>query len=245
MSLFFVAAICLVMGAVLGWFVASMFGGKADGSAGAENKAGPGTTTVAFLKLSRQVEKGPLAVEVKGKVQADAKSLNPEELIQLAELLNEAGRWAGIGANPSPAEVPAIKLPTGQATDSPERRSSPGVVPDAGPVLELEASRPRVLDGMTNALANVINPTSSRKEDPKSIVQQIDEILQDKLLLTDLAEQKIGLLEDPRKGVVVRIGAETFEGINSVPDGLVKELLKASVQDWEKRQEISKRRNSL
>jgi hypothetical protein len=109
----------------------------------------------------------------------------------------------------------------------------------------VEPQRPTVLGGVTSVLADAINPTTPKKEAPKSIVQQIDEILQDKLLGTELAEEKIGLVEDPRKGVVVRIGPVAYEGIGSVPDGLVKDLLKASVQEWERRQEIAKRRSTM
>jgi hypothetical protein len=247
-SLFLVAAVCVAIGGVFGWLIASLRGGQNESNPAPEagkpsGKEGAGVQR-SLLHLTRDPEKGVLLVGLGGKPIPSPEVLTLEERKQLVDLLHETMTWAGI---PTQAEMPL-------RTDNPEtssRVAAPGprntgpLNPNALQAAPSELQRPTVLGGMTNALADVISPAAAKKEDPKSIVQQIDEILQEKLMGTELAEQKIGLVEDLRKGVLVRIGAITYEGIGSVPDGLVKDLLKASVQEWEKRQEIAKRRSTL
>ncbi len=242
-TLFLLGAICLVIGALLGWVVASLRGGKNEETAENVQVKPAEPAKAALLQLLRGSDPDSLQVELGGKLHSNAEELSPEERKMLADLLKATAVWAKVAAaSPAPQVSSAVPVPSAPVLTM-ERRNTgplnPAVVQDPGS----EVVRPNVLNGMTTVLANAINPAPVKKEEPKSIVQQIDEILQDKLLTSDLTEQKIGLLEDPRKGVLVKVGSVTYEGIGSVPEGAVKELLKASVQEWEKRQEIAKRRN--
>ncbi len=69
---------------------------------------------------------------------------------------------------------------------------------------------------------------------PMSIVEQVDEVLQEILEEKGLTSKKIRLTEMPNKGVIVWTGKEFYEGIDSVPDEEVKALIKAAVKRWEK-----------
>ena len=153
-----------------------------------------------------------------------------DERRQAAQLLQETTTWLGISA--PPMAVPTAAAPS--AAVEPVKEA---------PVL-VGPNRPSVLSGVTAVIADVINPAPAKKEGPKSIVQQIDEIFQEKLLGTPLENQKIFLVEDPRTGVIVRVGNETYAGIGALPEGEIKNLLKGSVQEWERRQEIAKRHGS-
>ena len=66
-----------------------------------------------------------------------------------------------------------------------------------------------------------------------SIVEQVDEILQDLLLSSPLAEKNIRLTEMANKGVIVWVVNEKFEGINAVPDEEVKKIIRQAVKKWE------------
>lgn len=73
-------------------------------------------------------------------------------------------------------------------------------------------------------------------EPPKrkmTIVEQVDEILQDLLSESPLKDQNIRLSEVYNKGVVVWVGMQYFEGIDAVPNEDVKQLIKAAVKKWE------------
>jgi len=72
---------------------------------------------------------------------------------------------------------------------------------------------------------------------PLSIVEQINDILQETIRDTPLANRMIRLVEDPREGVVVWIGLDHFPGVDSVPDPEVKAALRKAANEWEKRTE--------
>jgi hypothetical protein len=67
----------------------------------------------------------------------------------------------------------------------------------------------------------------------RSIASQIDDILQEQIAGTPLEERKIKLTEVPSLGVVVRIGIDQYQGIESIPDPEVKAAIKRAVQTWE------------
>lgn len=66
-----------------------------------------------------------------------------------------------------------------------------------------------------------------------SIVEQVDEILQELLSESTLKDQNIRLSEIYNKGVVVWVGMQYFEGIDAVPNEEVKQLIKTAVKKWE------------
>jgi hypothetical protein len=66
-----------------------------------------------------------------------------------------------------------------------------------------------------------------------SMVAQIEDILQEMIAGTSLAVRDIHLEEDPRRGVIVRVGSELFEGIDSVSDPEVKAAIREAVVAWE------------
>ena len=232
-SILIIAAISLTIGYIAGWLISSLRGDKQ--SSNPSSKKGipdePTANQRLILRVWRDVDDGSLAYELYKKKLAGADSLSLEERQQLVELLKETGRWMGL-----PVEKPAQNA---GGVETGEMQRSAGMAPAAEP----ETSRPSILGGMTNVLADAVNPQQSAKRDaPKSIVQQIDEIFQEKLIGSPYEGQKIFLSEDPRKGVIVWIGNTAYEGIGSVPEGEIKNLLKASVQEWEHQQE-SQRRN--
>jgi hypothetical protein len=86
------------------------------------------------------------------------------------------------------------------------------------------------LSGAANQQAINLDEAPKRK---LTIVEQVDEILQELLSESPLKEKKIRLSEIYNKGVVVWIGTHYFEGIDAVPDEEVKQLIKTAVKKWE------------
>ncbi len=66
-----------------------------------------------------------------------------------------------------------------------------------------------------------------------SIVEQVDEILQELLESSTLRGKNIRLTEMPNKGVTVWVGNEYYDGINAVPDEEVKRIIRQAVKKWE------------
>jgi len=84
-------------------------------------------------------------------------------------------------------------------------------------------------------------PSSKQKPPsaPKSIVEQIDEILQTKLANSPYGNQEIKLEEIP-DGMAVLVGSLRFEGIDAVPDPTIRALIKESAREWNEK--VSRKR---
>jgi hypothetical protein len=74
---------------------------------------------------------------------------------------------------------------------------------------------------------------------PKSIVEQIDEILQTKLVDSPFSDREIRLKEAPN-GMTVLIGSYKYEGIDAVPDPAIRALIKEAAREWNEK--VSRRR---
>jgi hypothetical protein len=72
---------------------------------------------------------------------------------------------------------------------------------------------------------------------PRSIVEQVDDILQEKLASHPTPALTIRLVEDPRGGVFVWVNNDKFEGIESVTDPAVRMIIRSAVVEWEHRTE--------
>jgi len=73
-----------------------------------------------------------------------------------------------------------------------------------------------------------------------SIAAQIDEILQEKLEGLPDEKRAIRLMELPGKGMVVMVGLDHYDGVETVPDPEVRTLIKECVAEWEKRMDRQK-----
>jgi len=71
---------------------------------------------------------------------------------------------------------------------------------------------------------------------PKSIPEQIDEILQERLARTPHRGRGCRVYLSPKGGVVFELDGKTYEGVGDVPDPEVQAIIRAAVAEWEKKQ---------
>ena len=124
---------------------------------------------------------------------------------------------------------------------SPEqRRRLLGLVVDLRPWLEtaqpisrdpvpgLESAKPQEMKTQLPA-EPVASPPAM-----ESIIQQIDKVLQEKLETSQFNERGIQLTEGPGGIVIIKDGANRYEGVEAVPDPQIKSLIQQAVSEWEK-----------
>lgn len=86
----------------------------------------------------------------------------------------------------------------------------------------------------TDVVPPLVPPKTAEKHKRQlSIVEQVDEVLQELLESSPLKGKNIRLTELPNKGVTVWVGNEYYDGINAVPDEDVKRIIRQAVKKWE------------
>lgn len=195
-----------------------------------------------ILRLSRDRMNGNLLVEMGGKTYTSTKTLSPIQRQELVKLLPEWATWMR-----SEGELITQPLPRATPIESDGTAQPPEALPGAArltpapgqPAQPVQASsRP----GGTGPLPSLVLVDAAAIQDAKplpakSIVMQINDILQEKLPGTPLDGKGIRLSEDLRHGVIVWIGQDQFPGIDAVPDPQIQAAIRSAVSEWEQQTE--------
>jgi hypothetical protein len=131
-----------------------------------------------------------------------------------------------------PPEIPAAGKP--EPAEMPVKTARPEVFPPT-PEQQLKRAGLNPVDVISFALRSEVRQP---EQPPASIAVQIDEILQEKLAGTELVGRGIKLLELPGRGLVFIVGLNRYEDVEAVPDPEIRGLIRESVAEWERRQEI-------
>jgi hypothetical protein len=212
------------------------------------------------VRLWRERGSGTLVVEMDGKSMVSPGPLNEVQRERLERTARDLRAWLGMGLSGQEpvqaerAELTSLKPAQLEQADIDLSRAI-GPVPDKpAPVQKPVAPTPQ--PASTSTSAPVSRPDSPSlapargvapqpaapkgKEElapvAKSIAMQIEDILQDMIAGTPLAQRGIHVMEDPIRGVVVQDGLKNYEGIDAVPDPEVKGIIRSAVQEWEKGQ---------
>lgn len=239
MVLFFIGLVSILVG-----FGAGILIGRGGASGSGQAPAPVGKKEL--VRLWRDLRTGQLHIEVEGHLFRSAEEINTARRQFLVQVMESLRSW--LGSEPLEKDVSLKAAPVVEANPLSESLS---VLPPAekpvGPSSRRPVSSPlNTQPGKETKRTTSLNPfdvfaEALRTPAPKtqaasaSIVAQIDEILQEKLLNSPLSARGIRLMELPGKGMVVVIGLDHYEGIDAVPDPQISELLRQCVAEWEKR----------
>lgn len=157
---------------------------------------------------------GAPSLEMDGVV-LNVKNISAEQKKRLIELVTVMRPWVEGGRTPAAISQPAAPSPSG-TMQTPSAPASPREV----------FSRP---------LQPLKKPETDKQISSLSIVQQIDSVLQERLLDTPLEKSGIRLQESPQGGVEVYVGLQKFDSIDEVPDETVKKIIRAAIAEWEEK----------
>lgn len=240
-SIILVGGICLIMG-----FIASLLLNSTreyDPQDNLQDEAPPGGKKgryISVVKLWRDKKSGALLIEVEGKTFLGSNALSENQRTQLEQAARDLRFWLGMGLTVvSPAITPQQEQVDQQASNETEVASNlqinerinqsitPSIQSNSRPAINSVTKTPEI--------SKTVTSDNLPLQTEKSIVMQIEDILQD--LITGSQYEQIGvhLMEDPIKGVIVTVGNEKFEGIDSVTNPEVKKILRSAVNAWEQK----------
>ena len=175
--------------------------------------------------LRLKSENNQLRLDMDGQRVDTSMHLAPAQRKRLIDLLTlirpflEGGQPAQAAPKPVPVSPPV----------SPSAPLTP-----AEQVLITNLNQPKV-EPVPARISLIPKKKSEQPAAALSMVQQIDQILQLKLVDTPLAGQGIKIQEAPGGGVLVMVGLKKYEGVGDVPDPAIKAVLQAAVAEWEKK----------
>jgi hypothetical protein len=186
-----------------------------------------------IARLLRDERSGTLVLEKGGIIYRTSDDLSPEQRRLLSVAAGDLHAFVGLrqassseAARPSSPAAAARGVATGPLSSRLQARSQD--YPDA----QIKSPSMNPVDILTRAIVSDVPKVGLKT---KSITAQIDEILQERLVNTPLEQRGVRLLDAPDGRVVVFIGIESYDGVDSVPDDEVRRAIRAAVAEWEKR----------
>ena len=68
-----------------------------------------------------------------------------------------------------------------------------------------------------------------------NLAEEINEIVQARLRYSSLAYNRIEITADPRGGIRIQVNNKFYGSPDEIEEGEVKELIKASIKEWERK----------
>lgn len=153
---------------------------------------------------------GAPSVELDGK-ELNVRNVSAEQKKRLIDLITVMRPWVEGGQTPQAAVSQ----------------------PSAAPQTPLAPALPK--EPVSRPMQPVKKPEAEKPIQSLSIVQQIDTVLQERLLNTPLEKSGLRLQESLSGGVEVYVGSKKFESIDDVPDATLKAAIRAAIAAWEEK----------
>ncbi len=126
--------------------------------------------------------------------------------------------------------VPQQSIPPQPAPQPQQLASEEAFLRSVAPSESVKPVSPRPMQSLLNR-----KPEGEKIAPTLSMVQQIDSVLQARLVGTPLAGQGIRLQESIQGGVEVYVGIKKFPTVDDVPDEAIKAAIRGAIAEWEKK----------
>lgn len=188
------------------------------------------------VRLLRNPQSGEFAVQVDGYIYHHPSQLSSSQQRLLAAGGSLLQKWLAMPPTAVPIPTPT---PAAPAASVPMMGASAGAAAPApsGPALaglKVEPGIQPIKAKPLEAISRTAAPPAAAPQF-RSIPEQIDEILQQRMRGTPLEGRGIALMLDPIEGVIVKVGSARYAGVDAVADEEVRSAIKAAVAEWERR----------
>jgi len=167
--------------------------------------------------------------------------LPPDKRKRLIELITVFRPWleGGQAQQPTPAPAPR-QVASRPAMQQVVSQLEPAELPTDLTPFEPVSAQSAVINPIQPSLQSLFVSKKPVKVEKStlaslSIVQQIDTVLQARLVDTPLAKQGIRLQESIQGGVEVYVGVEKFNTVDDVSNETIKAAIRAAIGEWEKK----------
>ena len=168
-------------------------------------------------------------LELDGTWLEDPAQISAEQRQRVVNVVMQMRPW--IDGKPAQSAAP-LPMPM-PAPEAPAQRGLSSALPAQTPVATSTPPRIDALRGLRTLLKNEIKSPSEMKS--ISIVSMIDDVLQDKLLGSNLAGRGIRLEEGGSGEVIVFVGPHRYSGVDAVPEPEIQAMIRGAIKDWEKK----------
>lgn len=212
------AFICITIGFIAGALVALVFAEREkkqllkDGDLLPEGIDREQHT--ALIRLWRGAD-GAILAELQGRILTDIRQASTAQRLELEAVTEKWLKWLGVRF-----EMPKRPEP-----------SKPQPEPVRAPVSVPPASTPKP---PTAGLELPLGAAPQTVERPKSMVEQIDEILQEMVSRSGL-QNSVKITQDIREGIIVWLDGGRYVGVDGVPNPEIQKLIRAAAAAWERR----------
>lgn len=220
-STLLLAVVSLAIGFVLSTLIHNLRG---TGEAADTSELAKSSRYDELVRLWRDRLNENLILEIEGKALRNVDELNEKQQKEMVLVSSDLRTFLHIF--PKPAQISESEAFTASFEERPSSFFSTTPEGSLG-----EQERPSL-----NPFQVFSRPgpeSAAQDASSKSIVAQIDEILQEKLEGTALKDRGIRLVELPNEGMVVMVGLEKFKDVEDIPNSDIRSVIHAAVEEWE------------
>lgn len=216
--------ILVVVSLIIGFLISTLVQNLRGGSeAGQTSELLSSSRYDEIARLWREKSNENLLVEIEGEIYRSVDDLGENHQKEMVLAASDLRTWLRIF--PKPAQISESSAFT---TAIDEESAFPSYTPQAP---QSEPDKPSL--NPFQVFSRTTQETPSQEITSKSIVAQIDAILQQKLEDSAFANRAIRLIELPEEGMVVMVGLDKYKDVENVPNQEIRDLIHAAVEEWE------------
>lgn len=219
------AVICIIVGFIGGALISMLFAERDKKQLRKEGDLLPEGIDrerhTALLRIWRDAD-GALLIELRGRIIADVKQASTAQRLEIESILEQWLGWLGVD----------LKIP--KSTQEPKLQPLPQPIkPPVTPVMPQAVAEPLPAPDLAAVISSPVIPKPA--VGPKSMVEQIDDILQEIVSHSAFSQRSVKITQDVRDGIIVWMDGGRYPGLDSVPDPEIKKLIRAAAAEWERR----------